>query len=334
MPAPTITSRRRGAPSPRAPRAAPTGSTRTAHAFSSGCLEIGSIARRGHGVQRAGARLQVQRAPVKRRERDARGDARRSPAARSVARAAARAHAHPLAVVDARPPRVVAGAPRRTARGSAASSAATCRCASSCATGGRRGRSSARAGSRRRRRRRARRAASAASRARPSGVGEAPAGVEPLGARGAVGARRARPLQRALALAAARARCRSGRTAGPRSVATYSAWTAAAVAPRERLAVARARGRRGRRSPSPGSASPGGSSAARTSADAPLGVRHRPVLLRPLRGGQDDVRERAGLGRVVGVLDDHELGAAQRRGEARRRRAARRPGWWRRSTRP
>ena len=47
-----------------------------------------------------------------------------------------------------------------------------------------------------------------------------------------------------------------------------------------------------------------------------LGVRLRSLLLRPLRGREHDVREGARLRRVVGVLDDHEVGAVQRSGES------------------
>ena len=43
-----------------------------------------------------------------------------------------------------------------------------------------------------------------------------------------------------------------------------------------------------------------------------LGARHDAVLLGPLRGRQQDVGEGGRLGRMVGVLDDHQLGLAQR----------------------
>ena len=46
--------------------------------------------------------------------------------------------------------------------------------------------------------------------------------------------------------------------------------------------------------------------------DAPLGARHRALLLRPRGGRQDRVGERRGLGRVVRVLHDDELGALER----------------------
>ena len=45
---------------------------------------------------------------------------------------------------------------------------------------------------------------------------------------------------------------------------------------------------------------------------AALRVRHHPVLLRPLRGGQEDVGEARRLGRVIGVLHDDQLGLAER----------------------
>ena len=90
IPAPTITTWR-------PPRAATgrraTGSTRTAHAFSSGCLEIGSIAREVTAFSAPAPGVEVQRAPVERRERDAARHGRRSPAARSTAARAASARA-------------------------------------------------------------------------------------------------------------------------------------------------------------------------------------------------------------------------------------------------
>ncbi len=42
-----------------------------------------------------------------------------------------------------------------------------------------------------------------------------------------------------------------------------------------------------------------------------LGIGHDAVLLRPLGGGQEDVGEARGLRRMVGVLDDHQLGLTQ-----------------------
>ena len=51
-------------------------------------------------------------------------------------------------------------------------------------------------------------------------------------------------------------------------------------------------------------------------ADAAFAVRHRTGALAPLCGGQDHVGEAAGLGWVVGVLDDHQLRATQRRFDA------------------
>ena len=63
-------------------------------------------------------------------------------------------------------------------------------------------------------------------------------------------------------------------------------------------------------------ASPGGSIACRISVIRRSELTVVPGLLRPLSGGQDDVRERGGLGRVVGVLGDHELRVAQRRAGA------------------
>ncbi len=56
--------------------------------------------------------------------------------------------------------------------------------------------------------------------------------------------------------------------------------------------------------------------------DASLGVRHRALLLRPLGGGEEVIGEAPALGRIVGVLDDHELGAVERAGQAGRVREA------------
>ena len=46
--------------------------------------------------------------------------------------------------------------------------------------------------------------------------------------------------------------------------------------------------------------------------EPPLRVGHHAVLLRPLRGGQQDVREARRVGRVIRVLDDDEVGLPQR----------------------
>ena len=62
---------------------------------------------------------------------------------------------------------------------------------------------------------------------------------------------------------------------------------------------------------------------------APLGVGHDPVLLRPLRGGQEHVGEARGLRRMIGVLHDHQLGVAKAPSRPRRGRASRRRDWCR-----
>ena len=98
----------------------------------------------------------------------------------------------------------------------------------------------------------------------------------------------------------------------PAVQAANSSKTAAASGQANALAVAEVARERRRRSPSPACASPGGATRPAHEPDAPLGARHRALLLRPGGGRQDGVGERRGLGRVVRVLHDDELGALER----------------------